>query len=206
MYELLVIFFILIPSFVIHEYAHAWMAYKLGDPTAKALGRLTLNPIKHMDLFGTILLPAFLAFLRTLGSPLFPIALAKPVPVDFRKLRHPRRGIIFVGMAGPAINLIAAFVVSQAFRLELAPDVVNVIEWVVVINLILAIFNMVPIPPLDGSRLVMGLLPNALAAKYSRIEPFGILIVFILLPTGLFQKVVWPIVESVAKWMGVANI
>ncbi len=196
----------LLISFVIHEYAHAWMANRLGDPTAKSMGRLTLNPLKHLDLFGSVILPAFLVFLRTLGSPLYPIALAKPVPVNFSRLRNPKRGIIYVGMAGPAINVIVALIFSQLLRLDLNSTMVMLCECVIVVNMVLAIFNMIPIPPLDGSRLVMGLLPNKWSAKYSQIEPFGILIVFALLPLGLIQKIVWPLIIAASQWMGVQNI
>lgn len=192
--EHIIVFGVLLLSFVIHEYAHGWMANKLGDPTAKLMGRLTLNPLKHVDLFGTIILPAFLILLSILGSPLMPIILAKPVPVNFSRLRNPKRGIIYVGMAGPLINFFIALVASHILSLNLNPFTRLIVEYTVLINLLLAVFNMVPIPPLDGSRLVLGLLPNKLAVAYSRLEPFGILIVFALLPFGLYSKIIWPIV------------
>lgn len=201
--EILLILIILFPSFVIHEYAHAWTANRLGDPTAKSMGRLTLNPIRHVDLFGTVLLPVLLIGLRLLGSPFPPIALAKPVPVNFARLRNPKRGIIYVGMAGPAVNVVVALVASLLLQLSPHPYVETVLFIVIYINLVLAFFNMVPIPPLDGSRLVMGLLPNRQARAYSRLEPYGVFIVFALLPLGLFQRIVLPAVEATMTVLGV---
>ena len=203
MLEAIIILFILFPSFVVHEYAHAWTAYRLGDPTAKLAGRLTLNPIKHIDPFGSLILPGVLILLRSMGSPMLPIALAKPVPVNFMRLRNPKRDMVLVGMAGPAINLIIAVIFSFVLKLNLASEVSQLIGFIILINLILAIFNMVPIPPLDGSRLVMGLLPNNLLISYSKLEPYGIFIVFALLPLGLFDKIVWPVVEAIGLILGV---
>jgi len=201
--EILFIIIILFPAFVIHEYAHAWTANKLGDPTAKNAGRLTLNPLKHIDPFGSIVLPAILIVLRALGSPLLPIAFAKPVPVNFLRLSNPKRDMILVGLAGPAINIIIAVGFSFLYRLSLPSIGKELITFIIIINLLLAIFNMIPIPPLDGSRLVMGLLPNSLLLQYSRLEKYGILIVFLLLPLGLFEKIVWPIVKMSGQLLGV---
>ena len=201
--DILLILAVLFPSFVLHEYAHAWAAHRLGDSTAKSLGRLTLNPVKHIDLFGTVLLPGFLIVLRMLGSPFPPIALAKPVPVNFRRLRNPKKSIIYVGMAGPLINVIVAIAASLLLRLPLEGLWATMLVIVIYINLALAFFNMVPIPPLDGSRLVMGLLPNRQAMAYGRLEPYGVFIVFALLPLGLFQRVVLPAVEATMSVLGV---
>lgn len=201
--EILLILIILFPSFVLHEYAHAWTANRLGDPTAKTMGRLTLNPVRHVDLFGTILLPLFLVGMRLLGSPFPPIALAKPVPVNFARLRNPKRGIIYVGMAGPAINILVAVAASLLLQFSFHPHVETILFIIIYINLVLAFFNMVPIPPLDGSRLVMGLLPARQALAYSRLEPYGVFIVFALLPLGLFQRIVLPAVEATMAVLGV---
>lgn len=202
--EILLILVILFPSFVIHEYAHAWTAHKLGDPTAKSMGRLTLNPLKHIDLFGTVLLPIFLIGLRMMGSPFPPIALAKPVPVNFSRLRNPKQSIIYVGMAGPFVNVVVAILASLLLQLPVNEVVGGILFITIYINLVLAFFNMVPIPPLDGSRLVMGLLPLKQARAYSRLEPYGVFIVFGLLPFGLFQRIVLPAVESTMTVLGVA--
>jgi len=203
MEEILTILIILFLAMVLHEYAHAWMAYKLGDPTAKLAGRMTLNPLKHIDLFGTILLPILLTLLRFFGSPFFPIALAKPVPVNFFRLHNPKRDMMWVGMAGPAINIVLAVFLSLCLKLGLSSNIKDMIGLAIFINLILAVFNMVPIPPLDGSRLVMGLLPRNIGLQYGRLERYGILIVFALLPFGLFHKVVLPIVIVCGEVLGV---
>ncbi len=200
---ILKILLILFMAMVIHEYAHAWTANKLGDPTAKLAGRMTLNPLKHIDLFGTILLPIILMILRLLGSPFFPIALAKPVPVNFSRLHNPKRDMMLVGVAGPAINIGLAILLSLCLKCGLSSDVNEIIGLTIYINLILAIFNMVPIPPLDGSRLVMGLLPRTIGLQYGRLERYGILIVFALLPFGLFHKIVLPIVIICGQFLGV---
>ncbi len=195
-FVLAAIFFLAV---ILHECAHGWIAYKLGDSTAKDLGRLTLNPIKHVDLVGTLLLPAMLFVMR---SPVM-FGWAKPVPVDFRNLRHPKQDMIWVGLAGPAVNIILALLASQFlhFHFSLLSD--KILEAAIQINLVLAIFNLVPIPPLDGSRLVMGLLPNRYAYFYSQMEPYGIAVVFLLLYLGLFEEYVWPLVNAVSFMLGV---
>ena len=204
MEEILTILVIVFMAMVIHEYAHAWAAFKLGDPTAKNAGRMTLNPIKHIDLFGTIILPIALAILRALHwSPFFPIALAKPVPVNFTRLRNPKRDMMLVGIAGPAINVVLAIILSVILRMDLSLYANGIIVLAIFINLILAIFNMVPIPPLDGSRVVMGLLPPDIGRQYGRLERYGIVIIFILLPYGLWDKIVFPITIMCVQLLGV---
>ena len=169
---------------VVHEYAHGWAAYKLGDPTAKLAGRLTLNPIMHVDPVGTIFLPGVLIALRLLGMNTFLFGWAKPIPVNFSRLRNPRRDMMLVGLAGPAVNVVMAVAISQLARVPVPLEVYKFVEAAVFINLLLATFNMIPIPPLDGSRLVMGLLPRQLAVPYSRLEPYGIFIVILLVSGG----------------------
>lgn len=163
--------FVLATAVILHEYAHGWAALKLGDPTAKLLGRLTLNPFKHIDPIGTILIPIITKL--TLG---FPFGWAKPVPVNFSQLHNPKRDMILVAAAGPAVNIVLAVIASLLF--PLAPKIFSL---AVVVNLMLAVFNMIPIPPLDGSRIVAGLLPTSLARKYLYLEPFGFIIVIVLL-------------------------
>ena len=190
---------ILFLAVILHECAHGWAAYKLGDSTAKNLGRLTLNPIKHVDMVGTLLLPAMLLIMH---SPVM-FGWAKPVPVNFLNLRHPKQDMIWVGLAGPAVNVFLALLASLFIRFHFSPLGDQILAMAIQINLVLAIFNLVPIPPLDGSRLVMGILPNRYAYVYSRMEPYGIVIVFLLLYLGLFEKYIWPIIDNISLLLGV---
>lgn len=165
-------------AITLHEAAHGFVARRLGDDTAWRLGRVTFNPLKHVDPFGTIVLPALLLLSR---SP-FLFGYAKPVPVNFRALRHPRRDMVLVAAAGPATNLLQALAAAFMFHLvgflPAGADrwfFLN-LEHALVINVILAVFNMLPLPPLDGGRVAVGLLPNALARPLARLERFGMLI------------------------------
>ena len=166
-----------------HEAAHGYVARVCGDDTAWRLGRVTFNPFKHIDPFGTIVLPALLLLAR---SP-FLFGYAKPVPVNFRALRHPRRDMIPVAAAGPAINLLLAIVAAACFHLlDYVPEVVaqfiaDNLKNALVLNVILAVFNLLPIPPLDGGRIIVGLLPTALARQFCRLEPYGLILLIGLL-------------------------
>ncbi|MCA9398586.1 MAG: site-2 protease family protein [Candidatus Omnitrophica bacterium] len=191
-------------AIVFHEYAHGWMAYKLGDPTAKDAGRLSLNPIKHIDPIGTIFLPGILLILRFMGLNSFMFGWAKPVPVNFGRLRRPKQDMIFVAMAGPAINIALALVFSVLAKIPFLGGLHHFFGVCVFINLILAVFNMIPVPPLDGSRLVFGLLPDRLAIPYARLEPFGILIVVLLINTHVVQVAILSVVYLLATLLGVS--
>jgi Zn-dependent protease len=180
---------------VVHEFAHGYVAYRLGDPTAKLMGRLTLNPISHLDPFGT------LAFVLT-GM----IGWAKPVPVDPRYLRNPRRDMLWISLAGPGANLVAAVVVAMLIhlivfgfshsaspftRLVIVPFF-SMLEYALKYNVGLAIFNLIPIPPLDGSKILAGLLPREQAYKFEQLGPYGFIVLFALILSGMTSYIVGP--------------
>jgi Zn-dependent protease len=166
-------------AITLHEAAHGYVARIFGDTTAWALGRVTLNPFKHIDPFGTIILPGLLLLAR---SP-FLFGYAKPVPVNFSRLRNPKRDMVWVAVAGPATNILLA--IASALLLHLARYVPEPgLDWIarnlmnsIVINVVLAVFNMIPIPPLDGGRVAVGLLPMPLSRPLARLEPYGLLII-----------------------------
>jgi Zn-dependent protease len=194
-------------SIVAHEVMHGVVAKRLGDDTAERAGRLTLNPISHVSLFGTIILPAILLFIH---APVF--GWAKPVPVDFRRLRNGRTGMVMVAAAGPLTNLTLA-VLSGLLAHQL-PQLIDPLAWravvipliymlraSVVINVMLAIFNLLPLLPLDGGRVLTGLLPLPLAIKYSRLEPYGFLILMLLLYSNFFDRLISPIINTVTRML-----
>jgi Zn-dependent protease len=181
---------VLVPVFLlgltVHEFAHAWVAHRLGDPTARLQGRLTLSPLAHLDPIGTVAI-----FLIGFGW-------ARPVPVDVRYFRNPRRDMILVSAAGPLSNLLLAALMAFAFVIVpwsavgqewhwLVIPVLEMLRTGVVVNLVLMVFNLLPVPPLDGSRVLSGLLPLRQALAFSRLEPYGFLIIFLLFFTGVTQ-------------------
>jgi len=185
-------------SVTIHEVAHGYVALRMGDHTARLAGRLTLNPIKHLDFFGSLLLPLIL---KLTGSPII-FGYAKPVPVNFSNLRDVRKGTIYVSSAGVLANFILAllsgilfqiltrykFLWQTSFFSPFIMDLYSMLFYSVIINLILAIFNLIPIPPLDGSKILAMCLPTSLRMQYARLERYGMIIIIFLLLTNLLDK------------------
>lgn len=190
-------------AITIHEYWHGRIAYKLGDPTAAEAGRLTLNPLAHLDPIGTLMLI------------LFRFGWAKPVPVNFNNLNHPKRDMIYVSLAGPVANMLTAIIFALTLRLSyyfffritvvqntvFLKLIITLIKgWLlflqtgVIINLALAIFNLIPVPPLDGSKILLGLLPNSPAYRYAKLESYGPIILLILVLSGIIGKILFPVV------------
>jgi Zn-dependent protease len=206
--------FVILFAITVHEAAHGWAAFKLGDPTAKVMGRITLNPIAHIDPIGTILLPVLLVIMR---AP--PFGWAKPVPVNPLNFRNPRRDNLLVSAAGPLSNFgVATACMIILLFLKTANPGVNsflrsylsgytrltagfhpleglaiILFWAIFLNVFLAVFNLIPIPPLDGSGILMGVISEEAARKYDRIRPFGFIIVLALLYTGVLQIILRPI-------------
>ncbi len=192
---------VLIFSIIIHEVAHAYTAYIRGDDTAKMAGRITLNPIPHIDLFGSIILPAILIITK---SPII-FGWAKPVPVNFSRLKNPKIDIPLVSFAGPLSNIMLAFLAGMGIRIiGMFPDfyqgaggsIVLILSIVVILNIILPIINLIPIPPLDGSKVVTYFMPSDIAYKYLNMNPFlSFMILIILLWSGIIWKIAGPVVN-----------
>ena len=194
-------FALLLVAMTVHEFAHGLVAYKLGDSTARLSGRLTLNPLAHIDLFWTILLPLVL-FLSTAGH--FVFGAAKPVPVNYWSLKNPKRDMIWIGLAGPLANFILAFMIAGILRFIPSTGASAYLFFnLLTINVVLAIFNLIPIPPLDGSKILTGLLPANLSEQYAKFQRYGFIILFVFIWLGIFDRLIWPLVGLVIRMMGV---
>lgn len=185
-------------AITVHEAAHGYAARHFGDMTAAAAGRISLNPLKHIDPIGTILVP-LLTMLA--GGILF--GWAKPVPVDFSRLRHPKRDMLWVAAAGPASNLAMGLLWAVVYKLApalpatMAVPLALMAEAGIVINVVLMVLNLLPLPPLDGGRIAVSLLPHHLAWRFAQLERFGLIILIVLLFTGILGKILWPLVNAV---------
>jgi len=196
-------FIILIASLSFHEAAHAWAADRLGDPTARVLGRLTLNPLAHIDWIGTVLFP-LVGMLS--GLPL--IGWAKPVPVDVRNLKAPRRDFALVALAGPVSNIVLAvgFALLLSVQGGLVPEggqtmLTRALAMAVLLNVLLAVFNLLPVPPLDGGNVLAGIVPEPVAKLIDRMRPFGFFLLYALLLLGVLDLFVWPIQRFLGSWL-----
>jgi Zn-dependent protease len=205
--QIFIAFTVLLFSLTIHEMAHAWTADQLGDPTARLLGRVSLNPLVHADLIGTVVFPLIAA---VSNIPL--IGWAKPVPVNLRQLRHPRRDYVLVAAAGPTSNLVVA--IASALALMIMPvspvtigepnvsaPLASALSLAMRINVLLAVFNMIPIPPLDGGNVLAGLLPRGVARQFDLVRPYGFLLLYVLMFTGKLEYLILPPYNLLVSWL-----
>ena len=205
-FQTLLIYIIpLLFAITLHEAAHGWVASKLGDHTARMMGRVTLDPTKHIDPIGTIAIPLVLL----LSSSGFIFGWAKPVPINFNALRNGKNGMIWVALAGPGANIVMAICWLFVMIIAINMNITVLIEMGrvgILVNCVLAVFNLLPIPPLDGSRVISALLPNRLAYKYNQLEQYGLYILLGLMFLGGFNYLVRPWVELMLSWFNYALV
>ena len=205
-FQTLLIYIIpLLFAITLHEAAHGWVASKLGDHTARMMGRVTLDPTRHIDPIGTIAIPLVLL----LSSSGFIFGWAKPVPINFNALRNGKNGMIWVALAGPGANIVMAICWLFVMIIAINMNIVVLIEMGrvgILVNCVLAVFNLLPIPPLDGSRVISALLPNRLAYQYNQLEQYGLYILLGLMFLGGFNYLVRPWVELILSWFNYALV
>jgi Zn-dependent protease len=207
-------FFIYLPvlffSVVLHEYAHGYIAYRHGDDTAYLMGRLTFNPLAHVDIFGTVIIPLLCVAFHT-----YPFGWARPVPVNYYRLRNPKDDMAKVSLAGPLSNVLLIIAGALLWKTCAAAGVggatsAKFFYYVVSVNLVLTVFNLIPIPPLDGSKVLAALLPQELSLKYMRLERYSMLFVIILISSGLFRYIIIPVyviaMRFIFAFVGVTNV
>jgi Zn-dependent protease len=205
--QIFIAFIVLLFSLTVHEMAHAWTADQLGDPTARLLGRVSLNPVVHADLVGTVIFP-LVAMIG--GVPL--IGWAKPVPVNVRLLRHERRDYVLVAAAGPAANFLLAIAAALALRLvpvspvtlgepNVSVPLAAFLSRAIQLNVLLAFFNLIPIPPLDGGNVIGGLLPRRLALRFDALRPYGFMLLYALMLTGRLEYIIVPPSRLLVSWL-----
>jgi Zn-dependent protease len=205
--QIFISFIVLLFSLTVHEMAHAWTADRLGDPTARMLGRVSLNPMVHADLIGTIVFP-----LIAMVSGAWLIGWAKPVPVNPRNLGHPRRDFVLVAAAGPASNLMMALAAAIVLRFvvltpvtlgepNVSAPIASLLAQLVWLNVQLAVFNLIPIPPLDGGNVLAGLLPPRLATAFNQVRPYGFLLLYALMFTGTLSLLIVPPSRLITSWL-----
>lgn len=196
-------------AITLHEAAHGYVAMRLGDMTAYAAGRVSLNPIRHIDPIGTVIFPlALLAVAKLVGAGGILFGWAKPVPVNFANLRHPKRDMLWVAAAGPLSNLAMALMWALALKAGLSPHagyfalpLTLMGAAGIFINVIFMVLNLLPLPPLDGGRMLVSVLPHRLARVVSRIEPYGFVVLIVLLVTGVLNFVLWPLIIITMTWI-----
>ena len=193
-------------AITLHEAAHGYAAKRFGDRTAELAGRITLNPLRHVDPVGTILVPGMLLLMAQYGGPPFVFGWAKPVPVNFGNLRHPKRDMLWVAAAGPGVNLAMAVFWALVLKLSVTAGVLESVHLAAManigigVNLVLMALNLLPVPPLDGGRIAVSLLPMRASRAWARIEPYGLFIILGLLAFGLLDDVMGPLLR-LAEWL-----